>query len=61
MNSEYYDTNAIKFAVDDSPKHAIEYADHGIQVRVPIKSYNKHISENKNITFYSELKEIIGV
>ena len=61
MNSEYYDTNAIKFAVDDSPKHAIEYADHGIQVKVPIKSYNKHISENKNIDFYSELKEIIGV
>jgi hypothetical protein len=59
MNSEYYDSRSIKFAVDDSPKHALEYAEHGMSVMVPVKSYNKHI-KNENITFYNDIKEIIG-
>ena len=42
--SKYYDSKSIAFAVDDSPKHAEEYAKHGIRVKVPIKSYNREIS-----------------
>ena len=59
MSSEYYDSGAIKFAIDDSPKHALEYAGHGISVKVPIKSYNKNI-KNENITFYENLSDLIG-
>lgn len=58
MNSEYYDSSAIEYAIDDSPKHALEYAKHGISVKVPLKSYNKSI-ENENITFYNELNELL--
>jgi len=57
MNSEYYDSGAIKFAIDDSPKHAIEYANHGISVKVPKKSYNKSI-RNDNVEFYQDLAEL---
>ena len=57
MNSEYYDSGSIKFAIDDSPKHAIEYANHGICVKVPKKSYNKSI-RNDNIEFYQDLTEL---
>ncbi len=59
MSSEYYDSGAIKFAIDDSPKHALEYAGHGISVKVPIKSYNKNI-KNENIQFYKDISELIG-
>lgn len=59
MNSQYYNSGAIKFAIDDSPKHALEYAEHGISVKVPLKSYNKHI-ENKNIHFYKNFLELIS-
>jgi len=57
--SKYYDSGAIKFAIDDSPKHAMEYARHGIKCFVPEKSYNQHI-EHKNIEFYSSFSEIIN-
>ncbi len=59
MNSEYYDSGSIEFAIDDSPKHALEYAGHGISVKVPIKSYNKNI-KNENIMFYRNLSDLLG-
>jgi hypothetical protein len=60
MNSEYYNSGAISFAVDDSPKHALEYAKHGICVKVPTKSYNNSIN-HENIQFYSKIGESIGI
>ncbi len=56
--SEYYDSGAIEFAIDDSPKHALEYAKHGIRVKVPLKSYNKHI-EGENIQFYNDFDDLL--
>lgn len=58
MSSEYYDADAIAFAIDDSPKHALEYANHSMCVKVPLKSYNNSI-KSSNITFYNELKELL--
>jgi hypothetical protein len=58
INSEYYDSGSILFAIDDSPKHALEYAEHGMCVKVPLKSYNKHI-ENKNIHFFNNFNELL--
>ena len=56
--SEYYDTDAIEFAIDDSPKHALEYSKHGIRVKVPLKSYNKHIVGD-NIQFYNNFDDLL--
>ena len=56
--SKYYDTNAIAFAIDDSPKHANEYSKHGINVKVPVKSYNKTIN-GENIKFYNSFDDLI--
>lgn len=39
----------IKFAIDDSPKHAQEYAMHGIKCIVPIMPYNKQVAGINNI------------
>jgi hypothetical protein len=37
-------------AIDDSSKHAGEYAKHGVKVIVPIKSYNAEVHNIENIT-----------
>lgn len=58
MSSEYYDDNAIEYAIDDSPKHALEYANHNMSVKVPLKSYNKSITSS-NVTFYNDLKDLL--
>ena len=55
--SKYYDSKSIAFAIDDSPKHASEYAKHGINVKVPIKSYNKDISHE--VDYYYEFKDLL--
>jgi phosphoglycolate phosphatase-like HAD superfamily hydrolase len=56
--SKYYDTDKIAFAIDDSPKHAEEYAKHGIKCYVPYKSYNKHLV-NDDIYFYHDFYDIL--
>lgn len=56
--SKYYDRRKICFAIDDSPKHAEEYAKHGIKVFVPKQNYNKHVSHD-NVFFYEEPYEIL--
>ena len=58
MSSEYYDSDAIEYAIDDSPKHALEYANHHMSVKVPLKSYNKSITSS-NVTFYNNLKDLL--
>ena len=60
--SVYYDKGAIKFAIDDSPKHATEYCTHGISCWVPEKSYNTQVWEKEKIktydTFFSFIESI---
>ena len=58
MQSEYWVLGAIDFAVDDSPKHASEYAKHGIQVFLPEKSYNKEVAGLKNVRVYESFDQI---
>ena len=53
---KFYLNGNLLAAIDDSPKHAMEYATHDIEVLVPKTEYNKDI-QHKNITHFS-LKEI---
>ena len=39
------------FAIDDSAKHASEYAKHGVKVVVPKKSYNEEAARMKNVLY----------
>ena len=55
--SKYYDEKKIAFAIDDSPKHAEEYAKHGIKVKVPVKSYNKNI--NQEVDYYNSFYDLL--
>jgi len=58
--SKYYDSGSIKFAIDDSPKHATEYVNHGITCYVPKKSYNKTVWELENIYPYENFNNLLG-
>ena len=59
--SQYYDKDAIKFAIDDSPKHAIEYATHGIECFVPMKPYNKKTWNMTNIQPYDSFENLLNL
>lgn len=56
---DFYLKGNLAVAIDDSPKHAMEYATHDINVIVPKTHYNKDIS-HKNITHITDtqLKEL---
>ena len=58
--SKYYDAGAIKFAIDDAPKHAEDYAKHGIKCLVPVKSYNEHLA-NKNIFHFNSYSSACNI
>ena len=58
--SKYYDANAIKFAIDDAPKHANDYAKHGIKCLVPLKPYNEHLN-HENIFHFDSYYSAINI
>ena len=58
--SKYYDAEAIKFAIDDAPKHAEDYAKHGIKCFVPKKSYNEHL-DSENIFLFKDYNHITNL
>ena len=49
---EFYIKGNLLCTIDDSPKHAMEYATHDIKVFVPRMPYNNNLS-HKNIQHYS--------
>jgi hypothetical protein len=51
LTHQPYYTKGNYFAVDDSPKHASEYAKHGVVTVVPEKSYNADVRGQNNIVY----------
>jgi len=47
--TEYFKQDRVIAAVDDSPKHAREYSQHGITCLVPINVHNFNVEENDNL------------
>ena len=48
----FYNKGKVICAIDDSPKHASEYASQGISVLVPKRTYNKEVWNNNNIVTF---------
>ena len=57
---KYYISGDVKFAIDDSPKHSMEYATHDVKVLMPDLPYNKKAIHENIITFKRKdmLKEV---
>ena len=49
---DFYIKGNLVAAIDDSPKHAMEYATHDVKVLVPRTSYNKSL-RHKNISHFN--------
>ena len=49
---EAYKQGKVVCAIDDSPKHAAEYAMHGIPCLVPSRSYNQGVKDNEHICMF---------
>jgi hypothetical protein len=56
---EYFLKGKVLFAMDDSPKHALEYASHGVRVLAPSKTYNEQLVGVKNIDMYDNRNEFL--
>jgi len=59
-DKEFFKKKKIAFAVDDSPKHAAEFAAQGIVTYVPRRSYNSSIWETDNIITFDWEKDDIS-
>ncbi len=51
-DKHFYKEGKVVCAIDDSPKHASEYASQGIRTLVPKRSYNKEVWDKSNITTF---------
>lgn len=56
-DKNFFKEGKVKFAIDDSPKHAAEYASQGIKTFVPKRSYNKSVWNAKNIVTFDWERE----
>lgn len=57
-DQEFYGKTKV-FAIDDSAKHASEYAKHGVDVVVPETSYNKDVSEKSKVLYLKKGMDIL--
>ena len=51
-STEPYKAGQVVCAIDDSPKHAAEFAQHGIPTLIPKRNYNRSVWKNENITYF---------
>lgn len=58
--SDYYASEKIVCAIDDSAKHSAEYAKHGVKTCSPSKSYNTELGHLENVIMYNNAKELIS-
>ena len=63
--SDYFDQGKIICAIDDSAKHAAEYAKHNIPVFLPSTSYNQEVHNMENVfvlnnpdTLFDDIKNL---
>ena len=52
MKQPWYNSKHLVCAIDDSPKHAGEFASHEIRTLMPITNYNKDLVGTSNIVGY---------
>jgi hypothetical protein len=59
--TDYFEKGQVVCAVDDSAKHALEYAKHGIPTLSPRTPSNGELEGVKNIQMYDEAEELYAM
>jgi hypothetical protein len=57
---DFFLKGKLVFAIDDSPKHALEYASHGVRLLAPKKTYNEQLIGVKNIDMYDDRESFLN-
>ncbi len=57
-DQEFYGKTHV-FAIDDSAKHASEYAKHGVEVIVPCTTYNREVKGRQNVLYIDNHDDIV--
>ncbi len=57
-DQEFYGKTHV-FAIDDSAKHASEYAKHGVDVIVPSTTYNQEVKGRENVLYIDNHDDIV--
>jgi hypothetical protein len=59
-DTQFYNEGKVVCVIDDSPKHSAELAKHGVNVVVPVKSYNGEVEGRENISrVRPEFEEVV--
>lgn len=58
VQKDFFDEDKVVCAIDDSAKHASEYAKHGIKVLSPSKPYNKELEKIENVRMYMDENDV---
>lgn len=54
LTQDYFHSDVVMYAIDDSAKHSSEYAKHGIDVLSPRTSYNKELENVQGVFIYDK-------
>ena len=57
LTQDYFHSDVVLCALDDSEKHSMEYAKHGIPVLSPRTSYNKVLQDVQGVTIYDDTEQ----
>ena len=57
LTQDYFHSDVVLCALDDSEKHSMEYAKHGIDVISPRTSYNKALEDVSGVTIYDKAEQ----
>jgi hypothetical protein len=61
VQKDFYDADAVVCAIDDSAKHASEYAKHGVPVFSPAKSYNSELEIVDGVILYNDPSSVYNL
>ena len=58
-DQQFYGKTKV-FAIDDSAKHASEYAKHGVDVLVPCTTYNQEVRGRENVLYIEKDQDVVA-
>jgi hypothetical protein len=61
LTQDYYHSDVVLCAIDDSEKHSSEYAKHGVDTLSPPTSYNKGLQNVKGVTIYEKPEQAYNI
>ena len=59
VKTDYFEEKKVVCAIDDSTKHSMEYAKHGVRILSPKMSYNNELLSMDGVSVYGDSQELV--